>query len=76
MIVVERIEDSVAVLEIRTDDGSTTYHNVPMRSLKIAVCAGDVLVKTANGWQVDADATAERKQQAVARWHRLVHHEK
>ncbi len=75
MILVERIEDGVAVLEITDSTGAVTYHSISLPMLGVAVRAGDVLHQTENGWQVDASATDMRRKLAVQRFHRLIHHE-
>lgn len=75
MILVERIEDGVAVLEVTDSEGVSTYRSMPLKALGVAARAGDVLLQTENGWQIDAAATDMRRKLAVQRLHRLIHHE-
>lgn len=75
MILVERIEDGVAVLEVTDSDGVSIHRTMPLKALGVAACAGDVLLQTENGWQIDTEATDMRRKLAVQRIHRLIHHE-
>lgn len=75
MILIERIEDGVAVLEVTDSDGVSTHRSMPLQTLGVAACAGDVLLQTENGWQIDTEATDMRRRLAVQRLHRLIHHE-
>ncbi len=73
MILVERIEEDFAVLEISAENGAITHRSIPLQELGLAVRAGDVLYQTENGWQIDAKATTARRRLAVQRFHRLIH---
>ncbi len=57
MIIIDRIDDGIAVLE--TDDGMQT---IPAEQLPEQARDGDVLQLTENGYQIDAAATEARRQ--------------
>ncbi len=67
MYIIERLEGDTAVIE--TDDGTL---NIPRTQLPPAADEGDVLQKTVQGWEVDAEATQARRQQLAARRRRLL----
>lgn len=75
MILVERVEDGIAVLEITNSTDAITYHSMPVQALGLAVHAGDVLYQTESGWQVDTAATEARRRLAAGRFHRLMQHD-
>lgn len=75
MILVERIEDGIAVLEITDSTDAITYRSMPVQALGLAVRAGDVLYQTDSGWQVDTAATEARRRLAAGRFHRLMQHD-
>lgn len=75
MILVERIEDGIAVLEITDSIDAVTHRSMPVQALGLTVHAGDVLYQTDSGWQIDRAATEARRRFAVQRFHRLIHHD-
>lgn len=75
MILVERVEDGIAVLEITDSTDAITYRSMPVQALGLAVRAGDALYQTESGWQVDTAATEARRRLAAGRFHRLMQHD-
>ncbi|MDD5948060.1 MAG: DUF3006 domain-containing protein [Oscillospiraceae bacterium] len=75
MILVERVEDGIAVLEITDRTNGMTHRSMPVQALGLAVHAGDVLYQTESGWQVDTAATEARRRLAAGRFHRLIQHD-
>ncbi len=71
MIIVDRLEGDVAVVESTSDSGEVTMQNMPREWIQGDVQAGDVLVKTHYGYAVDAEATQMRRQAAVQQLHSL-----
>ncbi|MDO4155849.1 MAG: DUF3006 domain-containing protein [Oscillospiraceae bacterium] len=57
MIIIDRIDDNIAVLE--TDNGIQT---IPADQLPEQAKDGDVLEQTENGYEIDAAATEARRQ--------------
>lgn len=67
MIILDRLEETLAVLE--TDDGMV---NVPRELLPADVREGDVLRQTADGTYItDAAATQARREKLLARTRRM-----
>ncbi|MGN0650143.1 MAG: DUF3006 domain-containing protein [Oscillospiraceae bacterium] len=66
MIIVERIEENIAVLE---SDGKTLI--VPLNKLPNAVHEGSVLVKIAGGFAIDEQAEKKRHSLLTAKRHRI-----
>ena len=66
MIVVDRIEDGYAVLEI---DGA--IKNFPLNELPDGIHEGTLLVKTENGYVIDEEGTRLRRNQLAKRTRRL-----
>ncbi|MBR6760657.1 MAG: DUF3006 domain-containing protein [Oscillospiraceae bacterium] len=72
MMIVERIEEAVAVAEMVTEDGKVIYKTIPLHRIRGAVRAGDVLIAAqADSFTVDAAATTLRRNQAIMRSRRL-----
>lgn len=71
MILVERIEDGVAVLEFTDDSGTIERKTISVSLLDGSVHAGDVLTETPHGYAVDAEKTLQRRQMAIKRLRRL-----
>lgn len=71
MILVERIEDGLAVLEITDPQGKNERRTVSVSELGISVRAGDVLIETTRGYAVDAVMTQQRRQMAIRRLRHL-----
>ena len=61
MIIIDRIEEGIAVCE----DGEERFA-LPVSELPEAK-EGDVLVRGENGWQVDEAETERRREQMIAR---------
>lgn len=57
MIIIDRIDDGIAVLE--TDNGMQT---IPAEQLPEQARDGDVLQQTETGYEIDAAATEARRQ--------------
>lgn len=57
MIIIDRMDDGIAVLE--TDNGMQT---IPADQLPEQARDGDVLQKTETGYEIDTAATEERRQ--------------
>lgn len=66
MIILERTEENLAILE--TDTG---FLEVPRQQLPPDAKEGDVLQQTATGYAVDAAATQKRRDKLRARTKRL-----
>ncbi len=72
MMIVERIEETLAVAEIVSEDGSVYYERIPLHRICGDVCAGDVLEKTSNDhYIIDTAATEARRNLAILRSRRL-----
>lgn len=62
MIIIDRFEETFAVLE--TDSG---FIDVPQINLPKGAKEGDLLIQTPDGYLVDTEATAARRNQLLAR---------
>ncbi len=67
MIIIERIEDEIAVLEISKCNGEIEHRNLPVAWLPYGVREGDVLRKTEHGYSVDREATKVRRAEVLAK---------
>lgn len=65
MLIVDRIEDDLAVIEETDVSGEITMKKLPLDWLPEDVCEGDVLVRTKDGFSVDRAATAKRRRSAA-----------
>lgn len=72
MILVDRLEDQTVILEISEDEQPVRHMTVAAAELGISVAEGDILVQTAEGWQVDQTATNHRKRQLFRRFRRMI----
>lgn len=66
MTVIDRFEDSVAVLE--TDDGMI---DISRDLLPADAKEGDVLLRSGDGYSVDKQATEKRREEMRGRYNRL-----
>ncbi len=67
MIIIDRFEGESAILE--TDEDMIT---IPRTELPQEASEGDILLQTESGWQVDAQATQQRRELLAARRHRML----
>ena len=67
MWVLDRLEEQLAVLE----DDTCTLQTVARSLLPPDARAGDVLEQTADGWQINAAETAQRRARILARQTKL-----
>ena len=67
MWVLDRLEEQLAVLE----DDTCTLQTVARSLLPPDVREGDVLKQTADGWQINAAETAQRRARILARQTKL-----
>lgn len=65
-IIIERIEEDIAVLEECLPTGEVSERRVPMAWLPEDAREGDVLVRTEHGFAVDERETAKRRAEAAA----------
>lgn len=72
MIVVERIEEQLAVLEIFNESGIAARKTIRLSALPAAVSEGDVLIETSEGYAVDTVETQRRRLEAIARLRHLI----
>lgn len=66
MIIVDRIEESIAV----TYDGSEKIE-IPLAELPAGVHEGSVLRRTGSGWETDPEAEEQRRAQIAAKMRRI-----
>lgn len=66
MMIVDRIEDDIAVIEETDVSGEITMKKLPLIWLPEDVCEGDVIRRTAEGWVIDTEETAKRRLAAAA----------
>lgn len=66
MIILERIEGKIAVLE--TDQGMI---QVPLANMPEGCKEGDVLIQVGNSYQIDGEATQKRKEKLLRRTQKL-----
>ena len=71
MIVVERIEENFAVLEITETEGRRQRKTVLLTELPDGVSEGDVLAETVEGFVVDTAQTRQRRLEAIRRLRHL-----
>lgn len=64
---IDRLEGNYAVIE--TEDG---FLEIPRSELPETAAEGDILVKTENGWMVDAQETENRRAMLLRRRQRLL----
>ena len=65
-IIIDRIEEDIAVLEESLPTGEVSERRVPMAWLPEDAREGDVLVRTDHGFAVDERETAKRRAEAAA----------
>ncbi len=65
-IIIDRIEEDIAVLEECLPTGEVSERRVPMAWLPEDAREGDVLVRTEHGFAVDERETAKRRAEAAA----------
>ncbi len=68
---IDRFEGDYAVLELREETGEVLYKNLPASWLPDDAAEGDVLVKTAEGYAIDALETEKRRAAAAEKLHDL-----
>lgn len=71
MIVVERIEENLAVLEITETEGRRQRKTVLLTELPDGVSEGDVLAETVEGYVADTAQTRQRRLEAIRRLRHL-----
>ncbi|MBR6618592.1 MAG: DUF3006 domain-containing protein [Oscillospiraceae bacterium] len=67
MDIIDRFEGEFAVIE--TEDGT---QNIPRTQLPEDAAEGDVLRRTEDGWETDAEATRQRRERLAARRRRML----
>lgn len=67
MIIIDRFEGESAILETDEDMITISRAELPQEASE-----GDILLQTENGWQVDAQATQQRRELFAARRRRLL----
>ncbi len=65
-IIIDRIEEEIAVLEESDPTGEVRERRIPMIWLPEDVREGDVLVRTGSGYAVDEKETEKRRAEAAA----------
>lgn len=65
-MIVDHIEEELAVIEETAETGEVTMRKLPLDWLPADVAEGDVLRKTEDGYVVDRSKTAKRRQSASA----------
>ena len=65
-IIIDRIEEDIAVLEESLPTGEVSERRIPMAWLPEDVREGDVLVRTGSGFAVDEKETEKRRAEAAA----------
>ena len=71
-IIIDRIEEDIAVLEESLPTGEVSERRVPMAWLPEDAREGDVLRRTAEGFAIDARETARRRAEAAAVLRKLI----
>ena len=71
-IIIDRIEEDIAVLEESLPTGEVSERRVPMAWLPEDAREGDVLVRTGSGFAVDEKETAKRRAEAAAVLNKLI----
>lgn len=71
LYILDRLEGNTAVLEITDETDHTHWQQIVREALPADAQEGDVLVPAAEGWQVDEQATATRRQRMAERIARL-----
>ncbi|MBQ5334532.1 MAG: DUF3006 domain-containing protein [Oscillospiraceae bacterium] len=66
LMIVDRIEDDIAVIEETGAPGEITMKKLPLLWLPEDVSEGDVIRRTADGWVIDKEETAKRRLAAAA----------
>ncbi len=64
-MIVDRIEDDIAVIEETDATGEITMKKLPLDWLPEDICEGDVLCRTKEGFSVDRTATEKRRRSAA-----------
>lgn len=70
-MIVERIEDDLAVIEETDADGAVTLKKLPLDWLPEDVSEGDVLIRTKDGLLIDRAETEKRRRSNAARFSEL-----
>ena len=65
-IIIDRIEEDIAVLEESLPTSEVSERRIPMAWLPEDVREGDVLVRTGSGFAVDEKETEKRRAEAAA----------
>ena len=65
-VIIDRIEEEIAVLEESLPTGEVSERRIPMAWLPENAREGDVLVRTGEGYAVDEKTTAKRRAEAAA----------
>lgn len=65
-IIIDRIEEDIAVLEESLPTGEVSERRIPLTWLPEDVREGDVLVRTGSGFAVDEKETEKRRAEAAA----------
>ncbi len=71
MYIVDRLEESLAVIEVTEDNDRTHYATVPCSELPTNVQEGDLLTYEENVWAVDVQATMARREKLKQRFLKL-----
>jgi hypothetical protein len=65
-MIVDRIEEDLAVIEETDDTGDVTLRKLPLDWLPAEIEEGDVIRKTKSGYVIDRTETQKRRQAASA----------
>lgn len=66
MIIVDRIENGIAICEIENE-----FREIALENISGSVCEGAVLIKTDDKYIVDEDSTSQRKKDIFEKQRRL-----
>ena len=66
-MIIDRIEDDYAVLELLHENGEVMYKNIPLLWLPEQASEGDVIVKADGRYAIDSKATQKRRAAAAAK---------
>jgi hypothetical protein len=66
-MMIDRLEEDFAVIEILTDAGELLYKNLPLSWLPEEAAEGDVLRKTDGQYIIDRKKTEKRRQKIAQR---------
>lgn len=71
MYIVDRLEEMLAVIEVTESDDTTRYIKVNRDQLPSNVQEGDMLLNNDDVWQIDVQATQQRREKMKQRFRKL-----